>query len=174
MRRRAHAVPVATVRKPKRAAAPLRLDVQCEVETASLPDARLLKRWARAALGAAARRPTIIGLRIVGRRESATLNRRYRHQVGATNVLSFPPGPVQAPLSARFLGDIVICAPVVKAEAASQGKAERAHWAHMLVHGILHLRGYDHVTPPQATLMEALETRVLRGLGFPNPYATDR
>ena len=174
MRRRARAVPVPTRRKTKRAAlALLRLDVQCEVQAVSLPDTRVLKRWARAALGPA-RRPTVINLRIVGRRESAMLNRRYRHKAGATNVLSFPPGPIAAPLSARFLGDIVICAPVVKAEAASQGKAERAHWAHMLVHGILHLRGYDHVTPPQATLMEALETRVLRRLGFPNPYATDR
>lgn len=174
MRRRARAVPVATGRRTKPAArAPLRLDVQCEVHTPSLPHPRELKRWARAALGAT-RRPTVVGLRIVGRRESAMLNRRFRRKAGATNVLSFPPGPLPAPLTSRFLGDIVICAPVVKAEAASQGKAESAHWAHMLVHGILHLRGYDHVTPPQATLMEALETRVLRRLGFPNPYALER
>ena len=171
MRARVRAMPVATTLKAK--ATPLRLDVQCDVQAVNLPDARALKRWARAAVGPA-RRPTVIGLRIVGRRESAVLNRRYRGKTGATNVLSFPPGPLLAPVTTRFLGDIVICAPVVKAEAAAQGKAEWAHWAHMLVHGILHLRGYDHVTPPQATLMEALETRVLRRLGFPNPYASDR
>jgi probable rRNA maturation factor len=97
------------------------------------------------------------------------LNARYRHGDYATNVLSFPaelPAGVDLPL----LGDIVVCAPVVNREAAAQRKAPRAHWAHMLVHGTLHLLGHDHERAREAARMEALEKRVLAGLKFPDPY----
>lgn len=97
------------------------------------------------------------------------LNARYRGRDYATNVLSFPaelPPGVDVPL----LGDIVVCAPVVAREAAEQHKAPRAHWAHMLVHATLHLLGHDHEQPHDATRMEALETRILAALGFPDPY----
>ena len=100
------------------------------------------------------------------------LNREYRRKDYPTNVLSFPfraPPPVQSDL----LGDLVICAPVVRREAAEQGKGESAHWAHMVVHGVLHLMGYDHLQEEEAEQMEALERQVLSGLGYSDPYADE-
>jgi probable rRNA maturation factor len=99
----------------------------------------------------------------------AQLNQHYRGKPGPTNVLSFPadlPESLQLPL----LGDIVICAPVVAREAVEQGKPAAAHWAHMAVHGALHLLGYDHICETEATEMEDLETAILATLGFPCPY----
>ena len=96
-------------------------------------------------------------------------NRQYRHKDYATNVLSFP--WEQAPGDrSRLLGDLVICAPVVAREAAEQGKRPREHWAHLTIHGVLHLLGHDHETPAEARRMEALEIRILAGLGIRNPY----
>ncbi|MEJ2327702.1 MAG: rRNA maturation RNase YbeY [Chromatiaceae bacterium] len=127
-----------------------------------------IDRWVRAALGAADDRE--LNIRIVNEPEMAELNSRYRHKEGPTNVLSFPfespPG-----VNSAILGDIVICAPVVRREAGEQGKALAAHWAHMVVHGIMHLRGYDHENEADAERMEAAETEILTGLGFPAPYA---
>jgi len=108
-------------------------------------------------------------VRIVDEPEMRELNARYRHKDYPTNVLSFPaelPPGVDVPL----LGDIVICAPVVNREATEQHKAPRAHWAHMLVHGTLHLLGHDHERERDAAVMEALERRILAGLKFPDPY----
>lgn len=102
---------------------------------------------------------------ITGRR----FNRQYRHKDYATNVLSFPWEPEPGDGSA-LLGDLVICAPVVAREAAEQGKHPRAHWAHLTIHGVLHLLGHDHETPAEARRMEALEIRILAGLGIRNPY----
>lgn len=134
------------------------------------PDRRLLARWAAAALAGLGRRAVAIGVRIVNEAESAALNARYRGKHGATNVLSFP---FEVPPGARsaWLGDLVICAPVLAREARAQGKHPRAHWAHMVVHGILHLRGYDHRTRREAAAMERREAAILRRLGFPDPYA---
>ena len=125
-------------------------------------------RWAEAALRG--RRPDAeLSIRIVGEAESAELNSRYRGKSGATNVLSFPTElPAGVPL--MLLGDLVICAPVVAREAAAQGKASEAHWAHMVVHGCLHLAGYDHEDEAQAAEMEPLETAILAQLGYPDPY----
>jgi probable rRNA maturation factor len=110
-------------------------------------------------------------VRIVDEAESAALNDRYRGKPEPTNVLSFPcespPG-----LALPHLGDLVICAPVVEREAREQGKPSEAHWAHMLVHGLLHLRGYDHQNEAEAETMEALESAILGQLGYPNPYET--
>ncbi len=135
-----------------------------------LPSVVTLRRYARAALQGLRRRRAQVDLHIVGTRESARLNARFRGKRGATNVLSFP---FVTPPGARsdLLGDVVICAPVVRREARAQGKDERAHWAHMVVHGILHLRGYDHDTEAQAATMERREAGTLRALGFANPYA---
>ena len=108
-------------------------------------------------------------IRLVDEAESRQLNRDYRGKDRPTNVLSFPfeaPPEVLTPL----LGDLVICAPVVVREAREQGKPADAHWAHMLVHGVLHLLGYDHLEPAEADEMEALERDILAGLGFPDPY----
>ena len=101
----------------------------------------------------------------------AELNEQYRHKSGTTNVLSFPfENPPGA--ESNILGDIVVCAPVVEREAREQGKTLMSHWSHMVVHGILHLRGYDHETDDEAKAMEDLETQILTGLGFDAPYAT--
>jgi probable rRNA maturation factor len=147
----------------------LRVDIQVATATA-LPTRASLRRWARAALAGVRRRHVAVTLRIVGKRESARLNARYRRKDKPTNVLSFPFEPPPGTRS-DLLGDIVICADVVRREARAQRKPERSHWAHMVVHGILHLRGFDHQNDKEAAVMESREARVLGDLGFPNPYA---
>jgi probable rRNA maturation factor len=114
-------------------------------------------------------------VRVVDERESAELNSRYRGKKGATNVLSFPaesPAPPKATaVDLLPFGDVVICAAVVEREARAQGKLLAAHWAHMIVHGALHLQGYDHEKPRDAAAMEARERTLLAKLGFPDPYS---
>ena len=100
------------------------------------------------------------------------LNQRYRGKDGATNVLSFPYAPLPG-VNSALMGDVVICAPVVEVEAREQGKRPEVHWAHMVVHGMLHLQGFDHETEHQAIKMERVETDILTGLGYPDPYADD-
>lgn len=114
-----------------------------------------------------------VSIRVINELESAQLNKKYRGKDKATNVLSFPcemSTELKSLHSHAPLGDIAICAPVVAAEAESQGKSLNAHWAHLLTHGLLHLRGFDHDTDVNATQMEALEIEVLNKLGFANPY----
>jgi probable rRNA maturation factor len=110
-----------------------------------------------------------VNLLIVDANTGRRFNRQYRHKDYATNVLSFPWEPPRGDRS-RLLGDLVICAPVVVREAAEQGKRPRDHWAHLTIHGVLHLLGHDHETPAEARRMEALEIRILAGLGIRNPY----
>ena len=147
----------------------LRLSVQYGVARAGLPANSALRRWSRAALKGLRRRRVALGLRIVGGAESAALNGRFRRKSYPTNVLSFP---FEAPPGTRsdILGDLVICAPVVRREAHTQRKPVNAHWAHMVVHGILHLRGYDHRKRRDAAVMEKMEIRLLKELGYANPY----
>ncbi len=131
------------------------------------PPRRRLVRFARAAL--ADMTGTVrLGVRIVAAAESAELNGHYRQKRGPTNVLSFPYGDSGG--RTRFLGDLVICGPVVEDEARSGAIRAEAHWAHMVIHGIMHLRGYDHVHDEDAAVMERLESRVMKDLGFPDPY----
>ncbi len=145
------------------------IDVQREAPE-DAPDDESLLRTAAEALSAAGRdEDSEISLRIVDSDEMQALNARYRGKDKPTNVLSFPaelPEGVTVPL----LGDIAICAAVVEREAKEQQKELKAHWDHMLVHGVLHLLGYDHEDDDEAAEMEALETRVLADLGWPNPY----
>ncbi len=150
-------------------AAAVQVDVEDVSGAAGVPLAAELSRWAGAAL--AARAPGAeLSIRIVDEAESAELNGRYRRKQGPTNVLSFPAGlPPGVPLKA--LCDLVICAPVVAREAREQGKGLEAHWAHMVVHGCLHLVGFDHADDSQAAEMEPLETAILAALGYPDPYA---
>ena len=149
---------------------PVTVEVQVAVDSETLPGRDDLARWVRAALAGRWDRPAEVTIRLVDAEESAGLNRRYRRRQGATNVLSFPyeapPGIPDLPL----LGDLVICAPVVDREAGEQRKTREAHWAHMVVHGTLHLLGFDHQTPGDAATMETLETCLLERLGFPDPY----
>lgn len=148
-----------------------RLDLQV-VATGPHPGEQEFATWVSAAVEAAGHGADVVELtiRIVEDAESAALNQRYRGRPGSTNVLSFPfDAPPGAPDS-DLLGDLVICAPVVVRESAEQGKSAVAHWAHMVVHGTLHLLGFDHEEDAQAADMEALETRILTGLGFSAPY----
>ena len=153
----------------------LSLSVQYGVEEARLPRWRL-RRWAERALGAAYEDGLVafsaaeLSLRLVGAAEGRRLNRDFRGRDYATNVLSFPYEPLPGEKS-RLLGDLVICAPVVAREAREQGKALRDHYAHLTLHGVLHLLGYDHIEDADAERMEALETRLLSRLGIADPYA---
>jgi probable rRNA maturation factor len=156
-----------------RAAEATRVDVivQSAVRDASVPSAAEIRRWVRVAAS-----PGIDGeitVRIVDIGESAALNERYRGRAGPTNVLSFE-APAELPEldgERRPLGDIVVCAPVIAAEADARSAAADAHWAHIVIHGTLHLMGYDHETAPEARVMEARERELLGELGFPDPYA---
>ncbi|HNI72146.1 MAG TPA: rRNA maturation RNase YbeY [Accumulibacter sp.] len=132
-----------------------------------MPGKRHLRRWVTTTLALEGRRAGEITLRFVTRREGHRLNQRYRGKAYATNVLSFPyPGDPQVH------GDLVFCAAVVAHEARAQGKTQRAHYAHLVVHGLLHLLGYDHEQgEAEALLMERRERQILAMLGFPDPYA---
>jgi len=123
-------------------------------------------RWARAALS----RDVDVTVRLVGEREGRALNHGFRGRDYATNVLTFVYGEEASFSAAPLAGDIVLCAPVVAREAAEQGKALEAHYAHLLVHGVLHLQGFDHETRVEAENMETRERGILRTLGFDDPY----
>ena len=151
----------------------LDLDLQVASKAPDVPAVADFARWAAAALEGRRERAALT-IRIVDPAEGQALNLRFRGQDRPTNVLSFPfETPPGLPAGAGFdtlLGDLVICAAVVSREALEQGKAEPAHWAHLVVHGVLHLLDYDHLTDPDAQRMEGLETAILVGLGFPPPY----
>ncbi len=153
---------------------PVRLDVAVgyALPRAGIPAANSFRKWVAAALAGRIREADL-AIRIVGAREGRALNRHYRGKDYATNVLSFPaelpdglPEGVRLPL----LGDLVICAPVVAREAKEQRKPVAAHYAHLTVHGALHLLGWDHEDPREAECMEQLEREILAGLGLPDPY----
>lgn len=171
---------VAGRRLPGRVVAPEPvIEVQYAVSRAGVPHPATLRRWAKAALQQSVdvtpafvrRRPVSLTLRVVGAAEGRRLNLRWRGKDKTTNVLSFPSGSLPGEWEdAEPLGDIVICAPVIRREAGQQFKAPAAHWAHMVIHGTLHLLGYDHEVARDAEVMEQLERQVLAGLGFSDPY----
>lgn len=149
----------------------LLLDIQNPEEYTSIPAESDLLNWAQAAWLSEGEAGVVV--RIVGEEESQTLNRDYRGKDYPTNVLSFPYDPPLMPLEedeTDYLGDLVICLPVMEREAKEQGKTRGQHWAHLLVHGLLHLQGYDHISDDEAIEMENLETEILGKLGFPDPY----
>lgn len=150
----------------------LQLEVQRVVEDDGIPGAMQFQSWAEAALNGRLDQAELV-VRIVDREESRQLNREYRGKDKPTNVLSFP---FEAPavLESDLLGDLVICAPVVTEEALAQDKLPQAHWAHLLVHGVLHLLGFDHINEQEAEVMEGLEVAILESLGFPDPYQSER
>ena len=151
----------------------LELDLQVVADGVWVPPRVQLERFAAAALDGRRERAELT-IRVVDEQESRALNLRYRGQDKPTNVLSFPfeppPGIAQDSPVVDLLGDLVICAGLVQREALDQGKETLAHWAHLVVHGILHLLDYDHLGEAEAAEMEGLETAVLQGLGFPPPY----
>jgi probable rRNA maturation factor len=145
------------------------VEVQYGMPRRGLPAPGSIQSWAKAALGGQDAGDAELVVRVVDEQESAALNQTYRSRSGPTNVLSFPFEPPRG-MRVPLLGDLVICAPVVAREAHEQGKEARAHWAHMVVHGTLHLLGHDHVEQREAERMEALEREILAGLGYPDPY----
>lgn len=146
----------------------LAVDIQLAVDDPVVPSPAQLRGWARSAWRDSQHDAEVV-VRIADEAESRRLNNEFRGRDKPTNVLSFPYEPAPE-LSLFHAGDLVICAAVVQREADEQGKAVDAHWAHMVVHGMLHLQGFDHVTENDATAMEAVETDILTGLGFPAPY----
>jgi probable rRNA maturation factor len=139
----------------------LKLTLQIATDASNLPTASQFRKWAKASI----RVDTEVTIRIVDKAEGRALNSSYRAKDYATNVLTF--ALTEEP---HLLGDIIICAPVVATEAAAQNKTIEAHYAHLTVHGILHLHGYDHETDAQAELMEGLETAIMTKLGYADPY----
>ena len=168
----------------------LAVTVQMASSRRGVPHARSLNRWAQAACVKQLPRgdqELALTIRVVGAAESRRLNRTWRNKDKPTNVLSFPADPHprgratspkgrgeesgQGEAAALELGDLAICAPVVAREAREQGKPVQAHWAHMVVHGVLHLLGYDHENDRDAHLMEAREVKILAQFGYSDPYA---
>jgi probable rRNA maturation factor len=148
------------------------INIQIASEFDPLPSKAQLEQWAMAALQDF-QNHTELTVRVVDIPEIQTLNKNYREKDKPTNVLSFPM-EMPADIDVNLLGDVVICAPVVWQEAEQQGKAYQAHFAHMVVHGCLHLLGYDHTTPEEAEKMEPLEISLLKTLNFSNPYEGKR
>lgn len=156
------------------------VDIQKMINSDLIPDNELIEKWVKASLfeeslhsGKISIAEQELTIRIVAEDEIQSLNKTYRHQDKSTNVLSFPfeipehlPSEIQLPL----LGDIVICHDIVVTEAQQQKKNLLAHWAHMVIHGVLHLKAYDHVRDADADIMETLEIKILGQLGFSNPY----
>lgn len=145
------------------------IDIEINSQSQQIPSLQKCETWIAAALKSQQLEDAEVSLYIVDEEESQELNSQYRGKEKPTNVLSFPadiPEEVGIPL----LGDLVICAPVVEREAMEQQKSLDAHWAHMLVHGSLHLLGYDHIEDEEAEQMENLETVIIMDLGFPAPY----
>ena len=153
------------------------VDLQNPCDFEDLPNMADIQRWIEAALIDVDNQPVSIVVRVVDAVESAALNVDFRQKYGPTNVLSFPdelpafmaeiPEIKEQP---QHLGDLVICEPLVKEEACQQNKATEQHWAHLIVHGILHLQGYDHIDDDEAEIMESLEIKILKQLGVNNPY----
>jgi probable rRNA maturation factor len=159
-------MPTSASKTRSRGAAPrLRLTLQNAARSRTLPAAARFRRWVRAAL----ERDADITLRVVGGPEGRRLNRDYRGRDHATNVLSFVYGD-----ETFVAGDVVLCAPVVRREARSRGISAEAHYAHLTVHGVLHLQGYDHVRRRDAQVMETLESRIVTALGYADPYEGER
>ena len=153
----------------------LDIELQWGIPEQKMPTLEQCEAWVQASLQEPrSSEPVEMTIRIVDAEESQTLNREYRDKDKPTNVLSFefeqPPGLVELGEGLPYLGDLVICAEVVRNEAEQQGKSLESHWAHMIVHGTLHLQGYDHIEDNEAEEMEALEIEIMHNLGYPNPY----
>lgn len=145
-----------------------KIEVQVVFSSAGQPDKAQIQQWIDAALQDYDKDTEIV-VRIVDVHESAQLNKQYRHKPGPTNILSFP-ADIPEGIGLNLLGDLVVCAPVVEREAIEQQKLLTHHWAHIIIHGVLHLLGYDHIEDTEAELMESLEIKILQTLNISNPY----
>jgi probable rRNA maturation factor len=147
------------------------IEVQTVFSSPGQPDKAQIQQWVDAALRDYGKDTEIV-VRIVDVHESAQLNKQYRHKPGPTNILSFP-ADIPEGLGLNLLGDLVVCAPVVEREAAEQHKLLAHHWAHIIIHGVLHLLGYDHIKDAEAEAMESKEINILQELSISNPYLQD-
>ncbi|MCE3251402.1 MAG: rRNA maturation RNase YbeY [Cellvibrio sp.] len=145
------------------------IDVESNSQSLQIPPLAELERWVAAALHSQELKLAEVSIYIVDEEEGQELNQQYRGKDYPTNVLSFP-ADIAEEVGIPLLGDLVICAPIVEHEAKEQGKTLHAHWAHMLVHGTLHLLGFDHIGDEEAETMETTETQIVTGLGYPAPY----
>lgn len=152
--------------------AKLEVDLQNDNNFTAIPSLESIQHWAE--LAYQGNKSTAVCVRVVDQEEGKQLNEDYRNKAYATNVLSFPfeapPIPVEAQTDETYLGDLVLCEPVIKQEAEQQQKTITQHWAHLIIHGVLHLQGYDHITEIDARIMESLEIALLTKTGFDNPY----
>jgi probable rRNA maturation factor len=155
----------------------LNLELQNASEVDDIPELSQMQHWLQEALKQSdAVSDTALTVRVVDAAEGLALNQTWRGKAYPTNVLSFPfeiPEGLPPEALEPYLGDLVVCAPVVRQEAMAQNKALNAHWAHLLTHGLLHLLGYDHQTESDAIIMESLETKIVTGLGYLPPYQTE-
>lgn len=152
-----------------------KIDLINEIASDAVPSEKQFQLWTDMTIASLPEKlknqihDTEIAVLIVDEKKSAELNETYRHKTGATNVLSFPAQKIPG-MNLDLLGDLAICAAVVEKEAVEQHKKCESHWAHMTVHGILHLLGYDHIAEDEAQVMESLEIIILKKLGYDNPY----
>ena len=156
------------MRKTKIKEKRIKITLQALTSNTFIPSRYFLQRWVNKALSKQVG-TNAVNIRLVSKKESAALNSTYRHKNGPTNILSFPFEPPPG-VSSAFLGDLVICALLVNQQAKQQAKTPLTHWAHLVIHGCLHLIGYDHVHDKDATKMETLEIKLLEELGYENPY----
>ena len=157
------------MRAPEAVTRNVEIDLSYAARKPWVPSAQLFSAWAQAALVPPRKKNPVLSLRVVGIARSRSLNSAYRRQHKATNVLSFT-GSGHMPDGRWYLGELVLCAAVVASEAREQRKSLEAHWAHMTVHGVLHLLGFDHQRRTDAQTMELKEIQILDRLGFSDPY----
>lgn len=156
------------MRKTKIKEKRIKITIQTIARNTFIPNDYFLQRWVNKALAKQVG-SNEVNIRLVSKKESAELNSTYRHKKGPTNILSFPFEPPPE-VSSPFLGDLVICAALVNQQAKQQTKTRLAHWAHLVIHGCLHLIGYDHIHDKDASKMETVEIQLLKELGYENPY----
>ena len=145
------------------------LEVQRVIETGYIPGDAELQMWFEKALADYSKDAEVL-IRVVGKQEISALNEQYRHKQGPTNILSFPFEAPEVNAEISLLGDLVVCAPILEKEAQTQQKTLKDHWVHIVIHGILHLIGYDHINENEAIEMEAKEIYILQQLDIDNPY----
>ena len=153
----------------------IKLDLQITIKDKSIPTKKDFTKWLTLAAQIAPppKHKNEICIRIIDEKESAHLNKTYRHKQGATNILSFAYQQDIDENNDNLLGDLAICAPIITRQAQQQSKLLLAHWAHIVIHGYLHLLGYEHQTQQETTKMEQLEIEILDKLGYPDPYSGD-
>ena len=144
------------------------LDIQIESQATQLPNRQQFQTWADLVLDNPSVYSSLV-IRIIDESEMTEFNQKYRHKQGSTNILSFPFDP-PSEIANDYLGDLLVCAPVVEREALAQHKKLEHHWAHIIIHGLLHLLGYDHIDDQEAKKMEQLEINLLKKITIKNPY----